>query len=145
VNLEQADSLNRSIRLISIKHRALATSVFAGLGLHPGQETILFALHEHGPLSQVQLAEQAGCEPPSITGMVRKLQAAGFVDRHQAPTDARSQIVELTAAGQTLIPRLEAAWVEIAERATAGLSPGQLTEIGHGLRLLADHLQNGPA
>jgi len=85
MDFEQAEALNGSIRLIAIKHRALAAAALSRLGLHPGHEAVLLALDAHGSQTQAQLARRAGCEPPSITGMVQKLQAAGLLDRHPEP------------------------------------------------------------
>ncbi|PZS36659.1 MAG: hypothetical protein DLM59_00680 [Pseudonocardiales bacterium] len=38
-----------------------------------------------------QLAVSSGCEPPAVTGSVRKLEAAGLVVRRPSPTDGRPQ------------------------------------------------------
>jgi DNA-binding MarR family transcriptional regulator len=132
VEFEQADALNTAIRLISIKHRARAAATLTELGLYPGQEAVLLLLDAHGPQSQIQLAVGAGCEPPSVTGMVRKLEAAGLINRRPSTHDARAVMVELTEQGRALMPRLKALWTQLAEQTVAVLTdtdPDQLITV----------------
>ncbi|GAB3174231.1 hypothetical protein GCM10027059_46100 [Myceligenerans halotolerans] len=121
LSYEQAAALNQAIRQVGIRHRALAASMLARLGLHPGQEVILLQLDEHGPRTQVQLAAGAGCEPPSVTLMVRKLEAAGLITRAPSPDDRRSVTVSLTDRGRALVPELRAVWQELADTTVSGL------------------------
>lgn len=122
MNFQQADAINEAIRAIGIRHRALAGALLAPLGLHPGQEVLLLELAEQGPRSQAQLAVASGCEPPTITGSVRKLESAGLVVRRPSPTDGRVTIVELSGTGHALMPRLKSAWQQLAQHTIAGLT-----------------------
>ncbi len=141
MNFEQAQALNGAIRLIAIKHRALAAAVLDQLGLHPGQEAVLLTLDQHGPQTQAQLAHHAGCEPPSITGMVQKLQAVGLVHRHPVPGNARATMVELTRDGQGIIPALKALWVRLANDTVAAIPDPDLAQLTTTLDALAESLQ----
>jgi DNA-binding MarR family transcriptional regulator len=129
MDFAQAKRVNDAVRALAMRHRAAAAQVLAPLGLHPGQEVLVLELATHGPRTQVQLATASGCEPPTITGSVRRLEIAGLVVRRPSPTDGRVTIVELSDRGQSLVPALEAAWCELAERTLAGLStdPDRLT------------------
>lgn len=140
MDFEQADTLNAAIRTIGIRHRALAGALLAPLGLHPGQEVLLLELDAHGPRTQGQLAIASGCEPPTITGSARKLEAAGLVVRRPSPTDGRVTIVELSAQGQALIPALRTAWQQLAERTLAGLTSTHVDQLGDTLTDLARSL-----
>jgi DNA-binding MarR family transcriptional regulator len=127
-----ADRINSAIRLIAIRHRALAAEVLSRFGLHPGQEALLMDLAAHGPRTQVQLAGGIGCEPPSVTTMVRKLEAAKLITRRPSPADGRSVVVELSAEGQALLPKLRAAWQDLADQTVAefsALPPEQLADV----------------
>lgn len=139
------DRANRSAgstgaALISIKHRARAGAALAQLGLHPGQEAVVLLLDAHGPQSQVQLAAGAGCEPPSVTLMVRKLEAAGLISRQPSRHDGRAVVVELTEQGRALIPRLKALWIELAEQTVAVLANTDVDQLIAVLTDLADGL-----
>ena len=138
MNFERADALNRAIRLIGMKHRAKAEAALAELGLHTGQEVLLMELDVHGPRTQVQLSAALGCEPPSITLMAKKLEAAGLIARHRSSGDGRAVIVELTDEGRALLPRLYEVWQRLAEETVAGLertSPDRLQEVLEDLAL----------
>ncbi len=129
MDFEQAATVNSAIRSIGIRHRALADALLAPLGLHTGQEVLLLELAAQGPRSQGQLAVSSGCEPPTITGSVRKLEAAGLVVRRPSPTDGRVTIVELSDQGQALMPGLKAAWQQLAEQTVAGLTSTPLQRL----------------
>lgn len=140
MNFEQADELNVALRSIGIRHRALAGALLAPLGLHTGQEVLLLELDASGPRTQGQLAAASGCEPPTITGSVRKLEAAGLVVRRPSPTDGRVTIVELSARGQALMPALKAAWHQLAEQSIAGLTSTPLDRLSDAVADLARSL-----
>ncbi len=129
MDFEQAEAVNTAIRSIGIRHRALADALLAPLGLHTGQEVLLLELDAKGPRSQGQLAVSSGCEPPTITGSVRKLEAAGYVVRRPSRTDGRVTIVELSDQGQALVPRLKAAWQQLAEQTAAGATSTPLDQL----------------
>jgi len=65
---------------------------------------LLLELAEQGPRSQAQLAQASGCEPPTITNSVRKLEAAGLVVRDPSPTYGRVTIVELSDRRHNCFP-----------------------------------------
>lgn len=142
MDLAQAEALNSAIRTIAIKHRTLTAAVFARLGLYPGHEAVLLALRDHGPLTQTRLGARIGCEPSSVTKMVQKLDAAGLVERRHPDHDARALVVALTEPGRDLIPKLEQAWVEIAEAATADLSDRDRQRVTDAVQALAASLHS---
>jgi DNA-binding MarR family transcriptional regulator len=122
VDFTQADAINQAIRLLSLRHRARVSTLLAPLNLHPGQEALLLELDRTGPRIQAQLSEALGCEPPSVTLMARKLEAAGHIRRRPAATDKRASIVELTDSGRALVGRIKQLWCDLAEETVAGLS-----------------------
>jgi DNA-binding MarR family transcriptional regulator len=140
MDFQQAAAVNSAIRSIGIRHRALADALLAPLGLHTGQEVLLLELDAKGPRSQSQLAVSSGCEPPTITGSVRKLEAAGLVVRRPSPTDGRVTIVQLSDQGQALLPRLKAAWQQLAEQTVAGLASTPLNQLTDALTDVAASL-----
>ena len=129
MDFEQADALNQAIRLLSLRHRARAAELLAPLGLHPGQEALLLELARTGPVIQAQLSESLGCEPPSVTLMTRKLEAAGHIRRRPAPTDKRASIVELTDRGKALAEQVKQLWCGLAEETVTGLPAQTVAEL----------------
>lgn len=143
MKFEQADALNRAIRLIGMKHRAMAEAALSELGLHTGQEALLMELDAHGPRTQVQLAAALGCEPPSVTLMAKKLEAAGLIARQRSSSDGRAVIVELTDEGRALLPRLQEVWRRLGEETVAGLEAKSLDRLLEVLTDLALSLYPG--
>ena len=132
MNFDQADALNEAIRAVGIRHRALAIAALAPFGIHPGHKLLLLELAAAGPRTLAQLAESSGYEPPSITESVRQLEAARLVVRRPSPTDRRATIIELSDKGRALLPKLKAAWRQVAEQTVSGVhstSVDQLTEV----------------
>ena len=129
MDFARADAINQAIRLLSLRHRARAAALLVPLGLHPGQETLLLELARTGPMIQAQLSETLGCEPPSVTLMTRKLEAAGHIRREPAPTDKRATVVALTDSGRALVERLRQLWCDLAEETVRGLPAGTIEQI----------------
>jgi DNA-binding MarR family transcriptional regulator len=122
VRYDDAAAVNRAIRRAAIRHRARAGALLATLGLNIGQEILLFELAAHGERTQAQLASGAGCEPPTITMAVRKLEAAGLVRRTPSVSDARAIVVSLTDEGRALLPAVRAVLQQLADETVAGMS-----------------------
>lgn len=135
-----ANALNQAIRLLSLRHRARAAELLAPLGLHPGQEVLLLELARSGPMIQGRLSEALGIEPPSVTLMTRKLEAAGHVRRTPDPSDRRASIVELTDSGAVLAEQVEELWGALAEQTAAGVPAETAEWLPDLLRALADNV-----
>jgi DNA-binding MarR family transcriptional regulator len=145
MNFDQADALNEAIRAIGIRHRAIAISALAPLGIHPGHKVILLELEKAGPCTQAELATASGYEPPTITWSVRQLEAAGFVLRRSSPTDGRATTVELSDRGRALLPKLKAVWCQVAEQTVAGLTSAPIDQVTAVLDDLAASLTSSAA
>jgi len=140
MNFAQADALNEAIRAIGIRHRALAIAALAPLGIHPGHKLLLLELESAGPRTQAQLSAASGYEPPTITMSLRQLEDAGLVVRQPSLADGRATIVELTDKGRALMPKLKAAWRQVAQQTVAGLMSTSLDELSGVLADLAGSL-----
>lgn len=140
MDFAQADALNQAVRLLSLRHRARIAALLAPLGLHPGQEALLLELARTGPMIQAQLSEALNIEPPSVTVMTRKLEAAGHIRRTPAPSDKRASIVELTDRGTALTDDVKQVWRTLAEETVAGLPARTVAELPGTLTALADNV-----
>lgn len=137
MNFDEAETLNRSIRAISIRHRAVAIAALVPFGIHPGHKLLLMELDKNGPLTQAHLAAASGFEPPTITMSVRQLEAAGLVVRRPSSADRRATLVELSDLGRAVLPKVRMAWRHVAEQTIAGLSPAQQRQAKELLPVLA--------
>ena len=74
------------------------SAIAAKQGLNATEEKTLDLLERRGPLTAKDLAELTGLAPASVTGLVDRLVAKGFVRRVEHPTDKRRVLVELDEA-----------------------------------------------
>lgn len=68
---------------------------------HP-QYLVMLARWEKGPRSLREISDELDLEPTTISPLLRRLEAAGFISRRQAAGNERSLAVELMAAGAAL-------------------------------------------
>ncbi len=68
----------------------------------PRQCSILRLLQENGPMTQKQLQTTLGILPGTVSEMVSKLAAKGFLTRQRNPLDKRIVLVTLTEQGESL-------------------------------------------
>jgi DNA-binding MarR family transcriptional regulator len=140
MDFEQADTLNRAIRHLTLRHRARAAELLAPLGLHTGQEVLLLELDRHGPMIQARLGDALGCEPPTVTLMTRRLEASGHVRRTPAASDKRASVVELTDRGRDLVGRIKEQWQVLAEETVNGLPDRTISSLPRLLTRLTENV-----
>src|SRR5262245_4534642 len=80
-------------------HQAVADR----LGLHPTDHKCADILFLKGPLSAGELAELTGLTTGAITGVIDRLEGAGFVRREDDPRDRRRVIVRVLPASHRKI------------------------------------------
>jgi MarR family transcriptional regulator, organic hydroperoxide resistance regulator len=103
-------------------HRHYAEVALNELGLHAGQEMILFQLWDADGIAQSQIAECMCVELPTVTKMVQRMEAAGLVERRQDLEDARISRVFLTGQGRSLRESVAEVWRRLEEQTVAGLT-----------------------
>jgi MarR family transcriptional regulator, organic hydroperoxide resistance regulator len=115
-----------------------AANDYSGMRYRPRYTPIVRALAGGQALTIGQLAEAAGITQPAATQTVAVMVKDGFVDVAAGPLDARQRVVELSARGRELLPRLQQAW-QATERAAAGLDAesGLSTAVAAALAALA--------
>lgn len=90
--------------------------VLEPLGLTHPQYLVLLALWERSPRTAKDIAETLFLEPPTLTPLLKRLEASGLVTRARNPADERELRIELTDAGRALRARAEAVPGRIVER-----------------------------
>jgi DNA-binding MarR family transcriptional regulator len=93
-----------------------------GHELHVGQEMILLQLWGAEGLTQSQLAERLGVEPPTVTKMLRRMETGGLLSRCGDVEDARVSRVHLTELGRALETPVTQSWEQVEARVTAGMT-----------------------
>lgn len=140
VSTAPPDDINTAIIRLARAHRIEVGRLLADAGLHPGQEQLLMLLWEQDGRTQAELAELLGVEPPTVTKMIGRLEAAGFVVRHRHPDDRRATQVWLTDAGWSVRRDVQRAWARLTKRTLAGMSERQQSSFRSLLRQAGTNL-----
>jgi len=128
-------SLNFALIRLGRAHRALAAQLMREVGLRPEQGAMMMHLWSVGPVRQTSLAVQFSKDSAATTRTVQRMEQAGYVRRRPDPTDGRATLVEPTAAGNALRPRVEEMWRSLEQDALADLPE---VERRHALELVVN-------
>lgn len=111
------------------------------LGLTYPQYLVLLVLWEQDDQSVGALGEQLFLDSGTLTPLLKRLQAAGWVERSRAADDERRVQVRLTPAGRAL--RDQASPLPPRVFAATGCAAAELTALTHSLQELRDRLRAG--
>jgi DNA-binding MarR family transcriptional regulator len=93
-----ADRLNRLLQDLSTETILLHQTIADRLGLNPTDHKCLgFLLDAGAPLTAGELAVRTGLTTGAVTGIVDRLERAGFVRRGRDAADRRRVVLELVA------------------------------------------------
>lgn len=120
--------------------RARSGSHLMRIGLHPGQELVLKVLADTDGRTMSQLALALGVQPPTVTKMVTRLSAQGFVRRQVSDTDGRLARVYLTDEGRNLVVSVDKAWKRLEREAMSGLDDKDRKKLRKLLRQVEKNL-----
>jgi MarR family transcriptional regulator, organic hydroperoxide resistance regulator len=108
------------------------------LGITYPQYLVLHALWEQDGRSVGAIAERLALESSTITPLVKRMEAAGLVERRRNPDDERQVRVLLTEAGQAMRARCGCLAERLLERSR--LSLDQLAALNGQVQALRDAL-----
>ena len=84
-------------------HKHLLDANVSKIGLHRTQHRVLMHIARHGKLlSQKSLAEHIGITPAAITGVLKKLEKDGYIERVQGD-DNRYNEIQVTESGKRVV------------------------------------------
>jgi DNA-binding MarR family transcriptional regulator len=110
---------------------ALYRPLLEPMGITHPQYLVMLALWEHSPLSVKQLSGLLQLDPGTLSPLLKRLEAIGYVTRRRDPRDERALAVELTEEGHAL--REQALRVPPAIMARLGMSAEELTVLHRSL------------
>lgn len=109
------DQVGHLLRRAYQRHLALFQNIFGDDGPTAMQFAALNTLYNRGPLSQNHLGRLIAMDPPTVKGVVARLEAKGWVTRAPDADDARLKRVSLTPAAIEALPGM----IERARAVTA--------------------------
>ncbi len=108
------------------------------LGITYPQYLVLSALWQNDGQSVGGIAERLALESSTITPLVKRLEASGFLGRERNPDDERQVIVTLTEKGKTLHQQSKCLTETLLQR--AGLPAADLMRLNAEISALRDAL-----
>jgi DNA-binding MarR family transcriptional regulator len=136
-------ALLRTVGLV----RRVMEPYFTQFGLSGAQWGAMRALRRaeqegQAGLRLTDLSDRLLIRPPSVTGVVDRLQRMGHVARVDSATDHRSKQVSLTSSGRELVERVQKGHRSQIEAVLAGLSRPEQETFERLLDQLGSHLRD---
>jgi DNA-binding MarR family transcriptional regulator len=91
-----------------IAFRTFERHVGAVYELRPVEFSSMLLLRSNAEVTQSQLSVALGVAPPNMTGILRRLESRGLIERKRAEADKRMQFIALTAKGSSLVEEAHA-------------------------------------
>jgi len=96
------EKLDNRLHAFLQTHRNSLRRYFQSCGMYTGDPRVLFHLRHTPGMTQKALADALGIAAATLSVSVRRLEAAGLVERRADETDARVQRLYLTDEGEAL-------------------------------------------
>lgn len=103
-----------------------------------GRGRMLGLLHDHGEMSQSQIASLLDIRPQSLSEMLAKAETDGVIVRRQSTEDKRQTLVSLTELGQSRVETYRENHRRQAEEFLDPLTDDEKTALAEILRKLID-------
>ena len=112
--------------------------IMAELGLTYPQFLVLMALWEEDGQGVGQLGERLGLESNTLTPLLKRMEAAGVIERRRDKTDERRVAVHLTQSGRDLEAKAGALLACVPQ--ATGMTTDELVELRTAVERLRDNL-----
>ncbi|WP_448618088.1 MarR family winged helix-turn-helix transcriptional regulator [Geodermatophilus sp. URMC 65] len=111
------------------------------LGLGPSDHKCLDLLLQHGELTGSRLAAMTGLTTGAVTGVVNRLEAAGFLRRRPDPDDGRRQLLQPVPERVEEVAAVFEEHGPDLDRLTAGMTRDQVDAVLTFLSRATDELE----
>lgn len=121
-------------------HRAVSEELLPH-GITYRQSMVLGWLALEGELSQTELASKMMIEPPTLVGILDRMERDGWISRHNCPTDRRKNLIRANPAAEPVWEKIVECATRVRSRAVQGLSERQLETLKELLRRVSQNLR----
>lgn len=124
--LEPIRQVNQAARKIN---RIGEARLRRNTGFGIGQIPVLAALRNGNSLQQVELAQLAGIEQPSMAAILKRMERDGLIERVANPMDKRSHLLKLTKLARSRLGDAHTIMVQGNKEALKGFSLDEITTL----------------
>ncbi|MFB8370305.1 MarR family winged helix-turn-helix transcriptional regulator [Pseudarthrobacter sp. NPDC055928] len=140
--MTEAPRLDRQVCFALYAASRAATAVYRpileDLGLTYPQYLVMLVLWESDPKGVKELGEELGLDSGTLSPLLKRLEALGFVERRRSGEDERRVAIHLTTAGRALSSKASGIPQHLAD--AAGLSDQELEQLRATLGRLTEAL-----
>jgi MarR family transcriptional regulator, transcriptional regulator for hemolysin len=122
-------------------HRAVVEEL-SPRGITYRQSMVLGWLALEGELSQTELAAKMMVEPPTLVGILDRMERDGWITRHSCPHDRRKNLIRPNPPAEPVWERILECSAKVRAQATAGLSERQLQTLKQLLECVRQNLKS---
>lgn len=133
--------VGHALAVLARAHRRRMERSLAELGLHVGQERIVFEIGREPGITQSRLAERMGVGQPTVAKALSRMESGGFVRQERDAEDGRAVRLFLTAGAEKLVDDVVRCWRTLDEQTTAGMSPNDRAILARLLVQARDNLE----
>ncbi|PIJ60420.1 MarR family transcriptional regulator [Mesotoga sp. H07.pep.5.3] len=121
--------LEKNLRTISTRIRREGRKVLRDFPITPAQFDVLQVLFFNGEKRMSDISRWLGITKSTTTGLVKRLIDADLVERRRSDKDRRSYIIDISAAGKTLIEKVIDRRVEYLKSVMTEIKSDQVKEL----------------
>ena len=133
-------AINQKFREISTETIMFHQAIADVLGLHITDHKVLDFIYRYGPMPAGRLSELTSLTTGAVTGIIDRLEKAGYVRRVNDPKDRRRTIIELTR-NKKLQKKLEDIFTPLSMRMHKVLSSYSDNELAFLFNVLTKSLE----
>ena len=99
-------------------------------------QVLAWLAHDGEELSQAELASRMAIEPPTLVGLLDRMEQQGWITRVSFPGDRRKKLVRPAPAAVAVWETMVQALLRVRARATARLTPEQVDSLRDMLKTI---------
>lgn len=139
------ESIGYWVTITALAFRRALNEELAPHGITFRQFQVLGWLAIERELSQRELADRMDIEPPTLAGIIDRMEAAGWVSRQGCCVDRRRKIIRVEPAAEPVWEKIAECARRVRREATAGLTDEQVEQLRDLLRTVHETLNRRAA
>lgn len=137
--------IGKSIKRLDKLFERAINGVLARHGLTVAQLELLRYVKQKSEagetVNQKQIEEALGITNPTVTGLLKRLEAKGLVERTPDPLDKRAKRIRLTARESAFRDEVTASAQDAQKQLTKGFTPAEMDALEDLLTRMIDNLE----
>jgi MarR family transcriptional regulator for hemolysin len=126
VRLEAEQSIGYWLTIATQAYHRAVCEEMAPHGITYRQSMVVGWLMIEGELSQTELAAKMMVEPPTLVGILDRMQRDGWITRHNCRSDRRKKLIRLSPSVEPVWEKIKECAERVRDRASEGLSAEDL-------------------